>query len=147
MFMQRLDYHAASPAAMQAMMGVEIAVERLGLEASLLYLVKLRCSQINGCAFCVDLHSGDALACGEASARLDAVAGWREADCFSARERAALAWTESLALLPASRAPDGDYVALAAEFSPCEQGALTLAISDAMAWTHFGVGFRTVPAH
>lgn len=143
--MQRLDYYAASPAAMQAMIGMEIAVERIGLDASLLYLVKLRCSQINGCAFCVDLHSGDALACGESSARLDAVAGWREADCFIDRERAALAWTESLALLPASQAPDNHYAVLAAEFSPCEQGALTLAISVALAWNHFGVGFRVAP--
>src|SRR6185295_12037413 len=107
--MQRLDYYAASPAAMQAMMGLEIAVGRLGLEASLLCLLKLRASQINGCAFCVDLHSGDALAAGESPARLDAIAGWREADCFSARERAALAWTESLARLPATHVPDQDY--------------------------------------
>ena len=144
--MQRLDYHTASPAAMQAMMGMEIAVERLGLEASLLYLVKLRCSEINGCAFCVDLHSGDARACGESSSRLDALASWREADCFTGRERAALAWTESLARLPATHAPDRDYLALAGEFSPSERGALTLAISVALAWNYFGVGFRVAPA-
>jgi AhpD family alkylhydroperoxidase len=144
---QRLDYYAASPAAMQALMGLEIAVERLGLETALLCLVKLRASQINGCGFCVDLHSSDALAAGELQRRLDAVAGWRESDCFTPREHAALAWTEALVRLPVSGAPDAGYAIFAAEFSPAEQASLTLAISLALAWNQVGVGFRNAPAH
>lgn len=144
--MQRLDYYRASPEAMQAMMGLEIAVERLGLEPSLLSLVKLRVAQLNGCGFCADLHSGDALASGESPRRLDAVAGWREAECFTPRERAALTWAESLTCLSATHAPDEDYAAMACEFSPGDQAALTLVISLANAWNRFGVGFRTEPS-
>jgi AhpD family alkylhydroperoxidase len=145
--MQRLDYYKASPAAMQAMMALEIAVERSGLEASLLYLVKLLASRINGCGFCVDLHSSDALAAGELPRRLHAVAGWRNEDCFTPREMAAFAWTEALARLSENGVADADYAAMAAEFSPSEQGALTLAISAALAWNRFGIGFRAAPTH
>jgi len=127
-------------------MALEIAVERLGLETSLLYLVKLRASQINGCGFCVDLHSHDAMAAGESERRLHAVADWRGADCFTRREAAAFTWTEALAQLPASGVSDADYALMADAFTPSEQGALTLAINAALAWNRFGVGFRAAPA-
>ena len=144
--MQRLDYYAASPEAMKALMRLEIAVERLGLDASLLYLVKLRASQINGCGFCVDLHAKDAILAGESPRRLHALADWRDEPCFTDRERAALAWTESLTLLPTSAAPDAHYKALAANFSPTDQASLTLAISLALVWNLVGVGFRNAAA-
>jgi AhpD family alkylhydroperoxidase len=132
---------------MQAMMALEIAVERSGLEASLLYLVKLLASRINGCGFCVDLHSSDALAAGEQPRRLHAVAGWRNEDCFTPREIAAFTWTEALARLSGNGVADADYAVMAGEFSPSEQGALTLAISAALAWNRFGIGFRATPTH
>jgi AhpD family alkylhydroperoxidase len=143
--MQRLDYYSASPAGMQALMSLEIAVSRLSLEPSLVFLIKLRASQISGCALCVDLHSNEARVGGESSRRLDAVAEWRTAGCFSLRERAALAWTESLALLPSSHAPDPHYALLSAHFNPDEQASLTLAIGLALTWNYIGVGFRNTP--
>lgn len=142
---QRLDFYAASPDAMKAMMGLEIAVGKLGLEPTLIELIKLRASQINNCAFCVDMHTGDARKAGESERRLHAVAVWRETPFFSARERAALAWTEALTLLPSSHAPDADYAALAAQFSAREMVDLTMAINSINSWNRLGVGFRKMP--
>jgi len=142
----RADYYNSSPDAMKAMMALEVAVKKLGLEPSLLELVKLRASQINGCAFCVDMHSSDARKAGETERRLHAVSVWRETPFFSARERAALAWTEALTNLPTTHAPDADYELLKASFSDKEQVDLTLAISTINAWNRFGVGFRVMPA-
>jgi AhpD family alkylhydroperoxidase len=142
----RADYYNASPDAMKAMMALEVAVKKLGLEPSLLELVKLRASQINGCAFCVDMHSSDARKAGETERRLHAVSVWRETPFFSARERAALAWTEALTNLPTTHAPDADYELVKAHFSDKEQVDLTLAIGTINAWNRFGVGFRVMPA-
>ena len=138
----RLDYAEALPEASRAMSGLEAVVRASTLEAKLRELVKLRASQINGCAFCVDMHTKDALAIGEDQARLNLVAVWREAPGFSDRERAALAWTESLTLLPQTGAPSDDYDWMAAQFDPAEQVALTLAIIAINGWNRLSVGFR-----
>jgi AhpD family alkylhydroperoxidase len=143
--MDRINYYTSSPDAMKAMMALEKAVSELGLEKPLLELVKLRASQINGCAFCVDMHAADARKAGESERRLMGVSVWRETPFFTPRERAALAWTEALTLLAQTHAPDEDYAAVAKEFTPAEQVNLTLAISTINAWNRFGVGFRVIP--
>ncbi|WP_044871686.1 carboxymuconolactone decarboxylase family protein [Pseudomonas sp. LFM046] len=142
----RLDYYAASPDALKAMLALEAAVSKLPLEKPLLELVKLRASQINGCAFCVDLHAHDARKRGETERRLFAVAVWRESPFFTVRERAALAWTEALTRLAETHAPDEDYALLAAEFSERERVDLTLAINTINSWNRLAVGFRKVPS-
>ena len=139
---QRLDWGAASPDALKAMLAFEGAMQKLGLEKSLIELVKLRASQINGCAYCVDMHARDARKRGESERRLYAVSVWREANLFTPRERAALAWTDALTLLPQSGAPDEDYALVEAEFSEAERANLTVAIAAINAWNRFGVGFR-----
>jgi AhpD family alkylhydroperoxidase len=141
----RIDFYTASPDAVKALIALEVAVNKLGLEPSLLELVKLRASQINGCAFCVDMHTTDARKAGETERRLHAVAVWRETPFFSARERAALAWTEALTQLSLSHAPDTDYELLQAQFTPKEQVDLTLAVSTINSWNRFAVGFRKTP--
>jgi AhpD family alkylhydroperoxidase len=143
--MERINYYTSSPEAMKAMMALETATANLGLEKSLLELVKLRASQINGCAFCVDMHASDARKAGETERRLMGVSVWRETPFFTPRERAALAWTEALTRLSETHAPDEDYAAIASEFTPAEQVNLTLAISTINAWNRFGVGFRVIP--
>src|SRR5476651_2756018 len=142
----RANFYTASPDAMKAMMALETAVGKLGLEAPLLELVKLRASQINGCAFCVDTHTTDARKAGETERRLHGVAVWRETPFFTARERAALAWTESLTQLSLTHAPDADYALIAANFTDKEMVDLTLAISTINSWNRFAVGFRKMPA-
>jgi AhpD family alkylhydroperoxidase len=139
----RLDYAAAAPAAIEAMRGLGRVVESSTLEPLLLELVKVRASQINGCAYCLDMHTKDARAIGEDEQRLHLVAVWRDAPSFTPRERAALAWTEALTLLPETGAPDDVYAAMAREFDPPEQVALTLAIVAINGWNRFSVGFRT----
>jgi len=141
----RIDFYTASPDAMKAMMALEGAVNKLPLEKSLLELVKMRTSQINGCAFCLDMHSTDARKAGETERRLYTLSAWREAPFFSARERAALAWTEALTRIAESHAPDEDYERLNAEFSPAEQVNLTLAINTINSWNRLAVGFRKMP--
>ena len=141
----RIDFYTASPDALKAMMALETAVSKLPLEKSLIELVKLRASQINGCAFCIDMHTADAIKDGETPRRLFAVTAWREAPFFTDRERAALAWTESLTQLSLTHAPDEDYALLSAEFSPKEMIDLTVAISTINSWNRLAVGFRKMP--
>ncbi|MBC9251664.1 alkylhydroperoxidase [Pseudomonas alcaligenes] len=142
----RLDFYTASPDALKAMLALEGAVSKLPLEKSLLELVKLRASQLNGCAFCVDMHSSDARKAGETERRLYAVAVWREAPFFTPRERAALAWTEALTLVADSHAPDADYELLSSQFSAKEMVDLSLAISTINSWNRLAVGFRKMPS-
>jgi AhpD family alkylhydroperoxidase len=142
---KRIDYYSASKEALEAMLSLEKAVTRLGLEPQLLELVKLRASQINGCAFCVDLHTREAREGGETERRLYAVPVWRETPFFTERERAALAWTEALTLIADTHAPDADYALLAAHFNKKEMTDLTLAIVTINAWNRFGIGFRKMP--
>ena len=139
----RLDYRAELPEAMQAMRGLEDVVKRSSLEPPLLELVRLRASQLNGCAYCIDMHSKDARAKGETEQRLYLVSAWREAPVYTPRERAALAWCEALTLLPSSGAPNDVYEDVAAQFSPAEVAALTLAIAAINGWNRFAVGLRS----
>lgn len=138
----RLDYAHALPEATRAMQQLERVVEASTLEPALRELVKLRASQINGCAYCVDMHAKDAQARGEDPQRLHLVAVWRESPAFSPRERAALAWTEALTLLPQSGAPDDVFADVALRFDAQEQVALTLAIVAINGWNRLAVGFR-----
>lgn len=141
----RIDFYTASPEALKAMLALETAVSRLPLEKSLIELVKLRASQINGCAFCVDMHTSDAIKGGETTRRLFGVSVWRETPFFTPRERAALAWTESLTLISQTHAPDEDYALVSAEFDAKEMVDLTVAITTINAWNRLAVGFRKMP--
>ncbi len=139
---QRLDFYTACPEAIKALIALEVAIGKLGLEPSLVELVKLRASQINGCAFCVDLHTSDARKKGESERRLYAVSVWRETPFFTPRERAALAWTEAITRIADSRAPDADYADLEAQFSDSERVSLTMAIGVINTWNRLSIGFR-----
>lgn len=138
----RVDYRHVLPDASRAMIELEHVVEASSLDPKLRELIKLRASQMNGCAYCVDMHTKDATAIGEDPQRLHLVAVWREAPVFSPRERAALAWTEALTLLPETGAPDDVYDEVARQFTPTEQVALTLAIVAINGWNRLAVGFR-----
>lgn len=141
----RLNFYQASPEAVKAMMALEKAVEGLGIEPSLRELIKLRASQINGCAYCVDLHTREASQAGESERRLHAVCVWPETPFFTPRERAALAWTESITRLAETHAPEEDYAAMAAQFSPREVVDITLAINTINSWNRLAVAFRKMP--
>jgi AhpD family alkylhydroperoxidase len=138
----RLDWAAVVPAARQAMQGLEKAVAEVGLEATLLELVKIRVSQINGCAYCLDMHTKNARVAGEREQRLYAVAAWREAPFFTPRERAALAWAEALTLLPQG-VPDALWEVVRATFTEREIVALTMACVAINGWNRWNVAFRT----
>jgi len=140
-----MDYAKAAPGAMKAMSGLDAYLARCGLEASLRELVKLRASQINGCAYCVDMHSLDARAGGESEQRLYALPVWHETPFFTERERAALLWTEKLTLLSVDHVPDEVFEQVRQHFSEEELANLTLVIATINAWNRFGVGFRDVP--
>lgn len=141
----RIDFYKASPDAMKAMLALEGAIGKLGLETSLIELVKLRASQINGCAFCIDMHTADARKAGETERRLYAVSAWHETPFFTERERAALAWTEALTLIAQTHAPDEVYAELHAHFTDSEMSNLTLAICAINSWNRFAIGFRKMP--
>ena len=127
----RIDYRSVFPAAIQAMAGLEEAVRTSTLEPELLELVKLRASQLNGCGYCVDMQ------------RLHLAVAWREAPCYSERERAALAWCEALTLLPGSDVPDDLYAEVGGHFDEAEVVALTLAVVAINGWNRFAVGLRS----
>jgi AhpD family alkylhydroperoxidase len=139
----RVDYRSVFPIAIKAMAGLEEAVHESSLDAELLELVKLRASQLNGCGYCVDMHTKDAKGIGVEDQRLHLVVAWKEAPVYSPRERAALAWCEVLTMLPSSGAPDDVYEQVAGEFSPEEIVALTLAIVAINGWNRFAVGLRS----
>ena len=142
---QRLDFYKASPDAMKALIALEIALGKRGLDTTLVNLVKLRASQINGCAYCVDTHTSDARKAGETERRLYAVSVWRETPFFTPRERAALAWTEALTCLAQTHAPEADYAGLQAQFSEVGSVDLTLVIGVINIWNRLAVGFRKTP--
>jgi len=131
-----------APEAYKAMTALEAAIKASGLEHSLIELVKMRASQINGCAYCIHMHSTDARKSGETEMRLYMLNAWRESTLYTARERAALAWTESLTLIAATGAPDSDYDLVKAEFSEAEQVNLTMLIGAINAWNRLAIGFR-----
>lgn len=136
--------YAHAPAAIKAMMAVEASLRAGGLEHGLLELVKLRASQINGCATCIAMHATDARKHGESEMRLHMLNAWRESGLYSERERAALAWTEALTQLPETGAPDAEYDALKAQFTEAEQVQLTLQIGAINLWNRLQVGLRGV---
>lgn len=140
----RLIPQTAAPDAIQAMLGLESYVRSCGLEQSLIELVKTRASQINGCAFCLHMHTRDARASGESEERLYLLDAWRESPLYSARERAALGWTDALTLVAETHAPDGAYQALKENFSEEEEVKLTLLIATINAWNRIAIGFRAV---
>ena len=141
----RIEYHKVAPGITAAMSGLERYLAECGLEPSLLELVKLRASQINGCAYCIDMHTKDARARGETEQRLYALNAWRETPFYTDRERAALAWTEALTLIANSHAPDDVYELARQRFSEKELADLTLAIIAINGWNRLAIGFRTVP--
>ncbi|MBR0643912.1 carboxymuconolactone decarboxylase family protein [Plastoroseomonas hellenica] len=140
----RLNPQAAAPEMIRAMLALENAVAEAGVERSLYELVKTRASQINGCAFCLHMHTNDARRLGETEDRLHLLAAWRESPLYSDRERAALGWTEALTRLADTHAPDADYQALKAQFTEKEQVVLTMMIVTINGWNRLAVGFRAI---
>ena len=139
----RLDYAKVSPGGLKVMLDIETYVAKCGLERSLLHLIKMRASQINGCAYCLDMHSKAARTEGETEQRLYTLDAWRETPFYSARERAALAWTEALTRIAQTHAPDEVYEAVRSQFSEQELADLTLAIVAINGWNRIAIGFRT----
>jgi AhpD family alkylhydroperoxidase len=140
---QRLNYATAAPGGVKAMLDLEKYVRGCGLEHSLLELVKMRASQINGCAYCLDMHSKDARAAGETEQRLYGLSAWEEAPYYTDRERAALAWTEAVTRVADSHVPDAVYEAVRPHFSEKELADLTFAIIAINGWNRLAVPFRT----
>lgn len=138
----RIEFAKASPEAYQAMLTLSKYTNECGLERSLLELVKTRASQINGCAFCLQMHTRDARKLGETEERLHLLPAWREAPIYTPRECAALAWTEALTLLTEGHAPDDVYAEVRAQFSEAETAKLTLAIGVINSWNRIAVGLR-----
>jgi AhpD family alkylhydroperoxidase len=141
----RLDYYNASPKAMKAMLAMEALTRDLSIEAPLLQLIRIRASQLNGCAFCTDMHSVDA-ARRESERRLYAIAVWRDSGFFNPRERAALAWAEAVTLLAESHVPDDVYQLAKAQFSEAELVDLTMAVTTINSWNRLAVSFRQIPS-
>jgi AhpD family alkylhydroperoxidase len=139
----RLNPYALAPALMQGMRDLEMKLRASGLEMSLIHLVKTRASQINGCAYCLHMHTREARADGETEERLYLLSAWRESSLYTPRERAALTWTEALTRVAETGAPDADYELLKAHFTDAEQVALTLVITTINAWNRIAIGFRS----
>ncbi len=138
----RLDYLAVAPKLLQPMLALERAVAGSGLEPGLIHLVKTRASQINGCAFCIEMHTRDALKAGETAARLFLLDAWEEAPHYTPRERAALAWTEAVTRIGETHVPDEAYDEVRAQFSEQEIVALTFALVTINGWNRLAVSFR-----
>jgi AhpD family alkylhydroperoxidase len=141
---QRIDYPKVAPEAVRAMYGLGRYLAACGLEGSLLELVKLRASQINGCAYCLDMHTKDARAAGETEQRLYTLSAWRETPFFSERERAALAWTEALTLISGG-VSDALYAEARQHFSEKELTDLTWAVVAINGWNRVAISMRAVP--
>jgi len=141
----RIEYAKAAPGALAAMRGLESYIHGTGLEPILLGLVKVRASQINGCAYCLDMHTKDARAAGEKEQRLYAVTTWRETPFFTARERAALACTEAVTRVGETHVPDDVYEEVSRHFSERELVDLTLAVVAINGWKRLAIAFRTLP--
>ena len=140
----RLNYSKVSPEGVEGLSKLEGYVRKSGLEHSLLELVKLRASQLNGCAYCIDMHAKDARTNGESEQRLYGVSAWHEAPFYTDRERAALAWTESVTLLSENRVSDEVYAEARKHFTEKELVDLTLAIVAINSWNRLSVSFRTL---
>ncbi|CAM2148376.1 Alkylhydroperoxidase [Pararobbsia alpina] len=142
---QRLNFAEASPNAIKALLALEEQIGKSSLEKSLRELVRLRASQINGCAFCVDMHANDARNAGETDRRLATVVVWRETPFFTERERAALEWTEAVTLVSYDHVPDAVWVAVKPHFNDEEIVDLTLLVAAINTWNRFAISFRKTP--
>ena len=141
----RFDYAATAPGAYKAMRGLEQYLHECGLEEQLIHIIKLRASQINGCAYCLDMHSKDARAEGETEQRLYGLNAWRETPFYTDRERAALAWTEAVTLVSEGHVPDTVFEEARRHFSEEELVNLTLALVAINGWNRLAIAFRAVP--
>jgi AhpD family alkylhydroperoxidase len=144
---QRIDMPAVAPGAYKAMLGLEKYLGECGLEGKLLHLIKLRASQINGCAYCIDMHWKDARAIGETEQRLYGLGAWEESPYYTERERAAFLWTESLTKLEEGHVPESVFQAVRPHFSDEELADLTLAVAAINAWNRIAISSRTPPGN
>jgi AhpD family alkylhydroperoxidase len=140
----RMNYYQAAPDTIKALVALEEQIQASGLEKSLIELVKTRASQINGCAFCINMHTQDARKQGETEQRLYLLNAWHESPLYTDRERAALAWTEALTLIAETHAPDDLYEGVRAHFSETETVNLTMLIGAINAWNRLAIAFRAV---
>ena len=143
----RLNYFAASQDTVEAMSNLQNAVGNSGLESRLLHLVYLVVSRINGCAYCIDMHSQDLRAEGETELRIDLVSVWEEVDLYTERERAAFAWAESVTRVSETHVPDQVFARAREQFSEADLVKLTLAIVTINGWNRFCISFRSEPGH
>jgi AhpD family alkylhydroperoxidase len=144
---QRLNLYAVAQKPLEQLLALEKYLDASGLEHGLVHLVKMRASQINGCAYCLHMHSSDALKAGEDPKRLFLLDAWQESNLYTPRERAALAWTESLTNVSRTHAPDEDFDALKPHFSDQEIADLTLAIGIINTWNRLAIGLRSQHPH
>jgi len=142
----RLNFFQSNPDAMKAVAGLEQQIARSGLDKPLVELVRLRASQINGCAYCIDVHTADARKAGESERRLATVAVWRETPFFSGRERAALEWTEAVTRVADTHVSDDVWERVKPHFTPAELVDLTLLVGTINVWNRFAVAFRKLPS-
>jgi AhpD family alkylhydroperoxidase len=140
----RMNFYQAAPETIKALSAVEARIAASGLEKSLIELVKTRASQINGCAFCINMHTQDARKLGETEQRLYMLSAWQESPLYTDRERAALAWTEAVTLIADTHAPDDLYEELRAHFSEPEMVNLTMLIGAINAWNRIAISFRAI---
>jgi AhpD family alkylhydroperoxidase len=141
----RLDFYKAAPDTIKALLALENQVRASGLEPSLFELVKIRASQINGCAFCINMHTQDARKQGETEQRIYLLDAWREAPVYTDRERAALAWTDAVTLVSENHVPDDVYEQVRAQFSEAEMVNLTMLVGAINAWNRIAISFRAIP--
>jgi AhpD family alkylhydroperoxidase len=143
--MQRIDPSKVSPAAYKAVAALQAYVDQSGLDAKLRHLIEIRTSQINGCAYCIAMHTRDARKLGESDERMHLLDAWREAPVFSERERAALAWTEALTLIARDHVPDAVFDEVRQQFSEKEIVDLTAAVCAINSWNRIAISFRAPP--
>jgi len=140
----RLNFYKAAPDTIKALSALEAQIQSSGLEKSLIELVKIRASEINGCAYCINMHTADARKQGETEERLYLLNAWRESPLYTDRERAALAWTEAVTLIAETHAPDDLYENVRAHFSEAETVNLTMLIGAINAWNRVAISFRAI---
>jgi AhpD family alkylhydroperoxidase len=139
---QRLNFYAAAPKAIEALVAINPVIEAGTLEHSLMELVKIRASQINGCANCLHMHTADARKAGEREERIYLLDAWRESSMYTDREKAALGWTEALTKVAETHAPDADFAAVRAQFNDAEIAELTVLIGMINLWNRIAIGLR-----
>jgi AhpD family alkylhydroperoxidase len=142
---RRINFYQAAPEAIKALSALETLLQASGLEQSLIEMIKTRASQINGCAFCINIHTQDARKHGETEKRLYLLNGWREEPVYTDRERAALAWAEAVTLISETHAPDDVYAQVRKYFSETETVNLTMLIATINTWDRLAISFRAVP--